>query len=486
VKKRRVGRYVVFEPFARGGMASVHLGRLIADRGFSKLVAVKMAVGTASPTGARSWNSRALEEEARIASRIRHPNVVQPLDFVVEGEDLLVVMEYVHGVALADLARTAATRGTALPYAVTVAIFLDVLRGLHAAHEASDELGRPLGVVHRDVSPQNILVGEDGIARLADFGIAKVMRSTEHTATGIVKGKLGYMPPEQLRGFPLTRQADLFSAGAVLAETLTGIGPVPGEEDPTSWLVDARDAVGVEPLREIVRIATSPNAQDRYATAAEMATALEHALAPARHDEITTTVTTLAGDELDLKRELVRGVEAAALDGEEGKSGKAEEPDVPLSAIALPAPATPERPRFGGRPGRGLLFLSGTAAAILLAFVWTRMTRSSDAAPPPPPPAPAWPVGPAETQGAASASSAPSEVRPTASRQPEGTPSEIADPPAPGSAVPSGPSASAIPQRPKPPRRGSTPTSRPVAPDCQPPFRIDADGKKHYKPECVE
>src|SRR5262249_1693719 len=164
--------------------------------------AIKMAACARGGEGS-SFYARALEEEARIASRIRHANVVQPLDFLVDGEDLFIVMEYVHGVALAHLLRENAGPESALPAPVAAAVLGDVLKGLHAAHEAVDEQGRPLGVVHRDVSPHNVLVGVDGVARLADFGIAKVMRSSEQTATGIVKGKLAYMSPEQLRGFPL-------------------------------------------------------------------------------------------------------------------------------------------------------------------------------------------------------------------------------------------------------------------------------------------
>src|SRR3954471_22193666 len=145
---RRYGRYLVFEEFARGGMASVHLGRLVADRGFSRLVAVKML---SADRAASSFYTRALEDEARIASRVRHPNVVQPLDVVAEQGDVLYVMEYVHGVSLSDLLDEARSAGHGLSREVSIAVMLDILSALHAAHEAKDETGRALGVVHRDV-----------------------------------------------------------------------------------------------------------------------------------------------------------------------------------------------------------------------------------------------------------------------------------------------------------------------------------------------
>jgi eukaryotic-like serine/threonine-protein kinase len=454
VVKRRVGRYVVFEAFARGGMATVHLGRLIADRGFSRLVAVKMAACGVGTSGS-SLNARALEEEARIASRIRHPNVVQPLDFVVDGDDLFVVMEYVHGVAFSKL--LAASPGIPMPTSIVVAIVADVLKGLHAAHEAVDEQGRQLGVVHRDVSPHNVLVGVDGIARLADFGIAKVMRSTEHTATGFVKGKLSYMPPEQLRGFPLTRQADIFSAGAVLAEALSGFSPDRDDDRPTAWIPMAIARIEDPALLEVASIATKADARERYATAAEMMIALTAAVAPGRADAVAERVIALAGDELDLRTELVRSVEAAPLD--DGSPEKASE-RVNLDPHAPPLRPSSSPPNARRRrrspPRRALLFLAGAAIAMVAAVAWARFTKATTEAAPPP----VWPVMPRAV------------VAPVESE----TPTAPNDPPP--------TSAPVVTPRLKSPRVRAS--ARPLGPDCKPPFRIDADGKKHYRPECLE
>lgn len=467
VVKRRVGRYVVFEPFARGGMASVHLGRLIADRGFSRLVAIKMLMPS---HGASSAHARALEAEARIASRIRHPNVVQPLDFVVDGEDLLVVMEYVHGVALSQL--VACSKDEPMPRDVTAAIIGDVLKGLHAAHEATDAQGRPLGVVHRDVSPQNVLVGIDGVARLADFGIAKVMRSRDRTQTGVVKGKRAYMPPEQLRGLPLTRQADIFSAGAVLAEVLSGLSPHPTEDTASQWVAKAMERIGDSALLDVVVVATKPNARDRYATAAEMGAALAAAIAPARAETVGDRVTALAGDELDQRGELVRLAEAEPLD------------DTEESALAAPVRvadsvekhSTRTDPPVGKpartRPARGaLLLLCGAALAFLAAAAWSRLGRG---------PAERTEIAPARATAPEPPSAAPSAPSVTA---PESVPVTSA------SVVK--PSRTAKPGRVRPPTKDA-PTkdaaraARSAATDCKPPYRVDAEGNKHYKPECLQ
>jgi serine/threonine protein kinase len=505
MSRRRVGRYVIFEAFARGGMATVHLGRLIADRGFSRLVAVKMLTRGQSS----SVYARALEEEARIASRIRHPNVVQSLDFVVDGDDFLVVMEYVHGVPLSQLVAAARSTGEPMPSPVSVAVISEVLNGLHAAHEAADERGRPLGVVHRDVSPQNVLVGADGIARLADFGIAKVIGrarmsgGSEQTETGTVKGKLAYMPPEQLRGLPLTRQADIFSAGAVLAEALSGVGPDARDEDPTAWLALAVKAIKDPALLDVVRIATRSDARDRFATAAEMGEALANAAVRARAEAVADRVTALAGDDLEIRSELVRRVEAAPLDedvvplrdDDDDESAPITPPVFPMLATESnvrgettietiepieileraphprPPPPPPSiKPSARSRPPSPLfLFFVGAALVVIATVAYTRFARD-DAAPSSSPPStpPVWPVAPSISVPAA-------------------TPSSPSSPPSPPSPPPPTiPSRSkTLPPTPPPPPPPPPTKPRPTKPDCNPPFRIDADGNKHYKPECT-
>ncbi len=222
-----VGRYVIGETFASGGMGTVHLGRILGAGGFSRIVAVKRLY----PWLARDGEFRQmLLDEARCVSRIRHPNVVPTLDVVEADKDLYVVMEYVHGVSLAHLLKHC--EKAPIPVSVAAGILEGVLSGLHAAHEARGEDGSPLGVVHRDVSPQNILVGADGIARLIDFGIAKAATRLQVTDPGVVKGKIGYMAPEQLVRGLVTRHADVYSCGVVLWEALANrrLGDAHGEE----------------------------------------------------------------------------------------------------------------------------------------------------------------------------------------------------------------------------------------------------------------
>src|SRR5689334_18826919 len=151
-------------------MATVHLGRLLGPVGFSRTVAIKRLHSqfASDPTFVSMF-----VDEARLAARIRHPNVVPTLDVATLGGELLLVMEYVPGESLSGLMRTVFEAGERIPPPVTAAIVCGVLEGLHAAHEARTEDGEPLDIVHRDVSPSNVLVGTDGIARVLDFGIAK-------------------------------------------------------------------------------------------------------------------------------------------------------------------------------------------------------------------------------------------------------------------------------------------------------------------------
>jgi tRNA A-37 threonylcarbamoyl transferase component Bud32 len=191
-------------------------------------------------------------DEARIAGLLRHPNVVSVVDVGEDDEGPFLVMDYVEGVPLTSLVKRALETETQLPIEVALRIAIDVARGLAAAHDLCDSDGAPLHLVHRDVSPHNVLVGFDGIARVTDFGIAKVLgRQSAQTSTGILKGKLGYMSPEQLRFHAPDRRSDLFSLGVVLYELLAGRRLYRGSEgesaalrileEPPPDLADARD-----------------------------------------------------------------------------------------------------------------------------------------------------------------------------------------------------------------------------------------------------
>src|ERR1700742_4409241 len=213
-----VGRYAIFDEIASGGMATVHMGRLLGAAGFSRTVAIKRL----HAQFARDEEFSAMfMDEALLAARIQHPNVVQTLDVVPIDKEILLVMEYVHGVPLSALLGAARRAGQRLQLRVVAGIMAGVLEGLHAAHETRNELGEPLGVVHRDVSPQNVLIGLDGTPRLIDFGVAKAMGKMHATREGQLKGKLAYMSPEQVRGVEVTRLSDVFSAAIILWEALT-------------------------------------------------------------------------------------------------------------------------------------------------------------------------------------------------------------------------------------------------------------------------
>ncbi|HMR81027.1 MAG TPA: serine/threonine-protein kinase, partial [Polyangiaceae bacterium] len=268
---------------AAGGMARVHLGRLVGAVGFSRTVAVKRL----HAQYARDPEFVAMFlDEARLAARIRHPNVVTTLDVVATSGEVFLVMEYIDGDSLSELIKAASRAKTLVPPAIAAHVVAGALRGLHAAHEARDEKGDLLGLVHRDVSPQNILVGTDGVARVLDFGVAKAAGRLQTTEEGHIKGKMAYMAPEQLNSKGVTRRTDLFAAGVVLWETLAcrrlfqGADPgeivgkvLHGEIVAPSTLVP-----GIAPeLDAVVLKALARDPADRFDSAQEMATALEQA-----------------------------------------------------------------------------------------------------------------------------------------------------------------------------------------------------------------
>src|SRR5271154_2384991 len=205
---RSIGRYLLFGEIASGGMATVHFGRLSGPAGFSRTVAIKRL----HPNLAKDPEFVAMFlDEARLAARIRHPNVIPTLDVVATEGEIFLVMDYVQGESLSRLIRAAVARGERIPPDMVAALMVGVLHGLHAAHEAKSDHGEPLGIVHRDVSPHNILVGTDGAARVLDFGVAKAIGRSQNTREGQIKGKLAYMAPEQVRG-SVSRRTDVYAA----------------------------------------------------------------------------------------------------------------------------------------------------------------------------------------------------------------------------------------------------------------------------------
>jgi len=262
-------------------MGTVYVGAVRGAGGFEREVAIKLIHDHLRE---EEQFTADLLEEAKLAVRIRHPNVVGVLDAGEEPEGVYLVMDYVEGDSLAGLMRRMRKMGRAIPAMVGLRILHDALLGLHAAHELIVD-GEPVGLVHRDFTPQNILVGMDGMAKLTDFGVAKAASRSSHTATGLVKGKLHYMPPEQAKAEPIDRRADLWSAGVIAWELLARrrlfidlndaaivLKLVSSSPPP---LRSVRDTIPVA-LEQVVQRALSP-VDERFETALDFARALEEA-----------------------------------------------------------------------------------------------------------------------------------------------------------------------------------------------------------------
>ncbi|MGK3967580.1 protein kinase [Sorangium sp. So ce118] len=308
-----VGGHDVILEIASGGMATAYLARRAGVAGLERLVVLKRVHRHLL---AQPEVLDMLRDEARLAALIRHPHVVSVEDVLEAGGELLLVMPYVEAVPLAALIKDAAGAGERLPPAVASRVLADVLSGLHAAHEARDLQGRPLDVVHRDVSPRNVLVGADGRSLLIDFGIAKAARRAAVTRSGVLKGTFSYMAPEQLRGArDVDRRADLFAAGAVLHEALTGATLFDGQDEASVLLGILADdieapsarAPGVPPeLDRVVLRALARDRDERFPTAADFLEALERAQPPAPAREVAALVERRGGAALAARREAVR------------------------------------------------------------------------------------------------------------------------------------------------------------------------------------
>ena len=311
---RTIGRYVVFDKIASGGMATVHLGRMDGAASFQRTVAIKRL----HPHLARDEDFvHMFLDEARIAARIRHPNVVGVLDVVHEGSELFLVMDYVQGETLSRLRR--AVKPGRVPKQIAVTAMTGVLHGLHAAHDATDEDGRPLHIVHRDVSPQNVMIGVDGVARVLDFGVAKAASRLQTTQDGSLKGKIAYMAPEQLLENTVDRRSDVWAAAIVLWETLTGERLFDAETQagsvrkildmeipaPSSKIPGLPKALDEAVMRGLER-----NPQKRWQTAREMAVALERAMPAATATEIGEWVDAIGGSALGERARRVREIES--------------------------------------------------------------------------------------------------------------------------------------------------------------------------------
>ncbi len=447
---RVIGRYAIHEEIASGGMATVYLGRLDGTGGFSRNVAIKRlhAHLARDPEFVRMFL-----DEARIAARIRHPNVVPVLDVVNTGDEILLVMEYVAGESLARLTRGAAERGERMPVAIAAAVVVGVLRGLHAAHEATDEQGQPLCIVHRDVSPQNIIVGRDGAAHLLDFGVAKAAGQLQTSRNGRIKGKVSYMPPEQARGAEVTRAVDVYAAGVILWELLTGERLFPGDNEGIvlervlfGEVAAPSQKSGPPELDEVVMRAISRDPLERFPTAREMARAIEAAVSVAGTSEV--------GEWLESHGPPPRAPSLPGVGAVEAPQGGDAGSGVrPASATSGPSRGSATRP--WSRIAMATLVVAVASGVALLAV--RRMERGLPS------------------------SSTPATVTAAPPVAPPPSVSAVVPPPAEAAS-----SSSPVMPAPRPAvRPAASPPARSGRDGCNPPYTVGSDGVKQYKVQCL-
>jgi serine/threonine-protein kinase len=332
-------------------MATIHLGRWIGAGGFQRTVAVKALHPV---LGADKGFRDMFFDEARLAARIRHPNVVGIVDVIDDDGELYIVMEYVEGVTLAQLAGEARRLKKVIPPGIVKRIMCGVLAGLHAAHVARDEHGTPLGVIHRDVSPDNIVIGADGYARLIDFGIARALGRYAATQAGWVKGKPSYLAPEQVKGETLDHRTDIWGTSVVLWQALTGKrlfrGSSPAEivhkilMQPITPVSALRSGIGTD-LDTVVLKGLARDRRARWASAAQMAEALEATGGMASHRATGAWVEAVAAERIEKARALVAVVESTALSDDVDARVSAAPPEARVSL-------TLEEPNFHDEPSR--------------------------------------------------------------------------------------------------------------------------------------
>lgn len=410
-RPKRLGEYDVLLTLATGGMGEVKLARRSGPAGFQKLFAIKVLHPhlASEPTLVESFR-----REAMLAARVHHPNVVHTFELGQAdppespepddppGPTFFLVMEHVEGESLGAVLRAYAERGEIPPWPVMTRIVRDAAAGLQAAHDAKSDDGAPLGIVHRDVSPPNILVGTNGVARVVDFGIAKAFAEAASVATGKLRGKLSYMSPEQVRGDPLDGRSDVFSLGAVLYESVCGIRPFRAEHEmetvknvlereppPISQLVS-----NVPPVLEAaISSALAKDRDKRCASARDLARMLDECLRvtpqPVTDEDVGAELMRLLGTRITERRSRVRqALRALGTQDTTPSSGSMRPPPSPPSGstellrpetpvvVESPTPAEalpPPGPHIGWRTvvSACLLVAAGAGGALLA-------VRSSD------------------------------------------------------------------------------------------------------------
>lgn len=497
---RVIGRYALYGEIASGGMATVHFGRLIGPVGFSRTVAVKRL----HPQYAKDPEFVSMFlDEARVAARIQHPNVVPTLDVVAMEGELFLVMEYIEGESLARILRALRADRIRIPPRIVGSIVSNILYGLHAAHEAKSERSEALEIVHRDVSPQNVLVGVDGAARVLDFGVAKASGRVQTTREGQIKGKLAYMPPEQLAGDKVDRRVDIYAASVVLWEALTAQRLFDGENEAvvlqkvlTGEIVPPSQIVpGLPPaVDEIVLRGVARNPNHRFATAHEMAVALEETLGIESPRKVGEFVASIAGDAIARRAATVKEIESVSSDITMGSAVTLVEGNLRATAqgarYAAAPPSSPDNsqltrmssvsisasgPSFPPQKRRGWLYAAialGIIGVLGTTILVTRPATPEAGAQPPMVTPPPQRVSVSEPSGEPS-------IEPAASAAPVASTSASAAPTV--ALQPTG----RLPPRVQPgiPRTGDPGTPQPK-PNCEPPYRIEG-GIRKIKKECM-
>jgi serine/threonine protein kinase len=359
-----LGRYELLVPLAQGGTASVWAARMTGSRGFEKIVAVKVML---SEFEEEDQAESMFLDEARLVSRIKHPNVAEVLDLGEQDGALYIVMEWVDGEPLHVIVREAKAKG-GLPVALAVRIVAHAAHGLHAAHELRDERGELLGLVHRDVSPQNILVSHRGGVKVIDFGVAKASSNLQRTTVGQMKGKIAFMAPEQLLSQQVDRRTDVFALGVVLYQLLTNKHPFRGDNDFVT-MANTRDKRPVAPPRSLVASlppeldavvvkALSKPREERYPTMLEFARALDRAVPPTPDvdAELARWMGSILTDRTARKKQAIRDAirasnERAGVQSSVGRDSARLVPDLePPPSVDLPAAAPPLAPAAPAPP----------------------------------------------------------------------------------------------------------------------------------------
>ncbi len=534
-----VGRYLLHRQIARGGMATIHIARLVGDEGFSRIVAAKRLL----PEFAEDPDFVTMFlDEARVASKIHHSNVVPVLDVVATDDDVILIQEYVHGAALDKLLRLARQERAHVPIRIAVAIATQVLAGLQAAHDTSDEVGMPLNIVHRDVSPQNIMVAVDGAARLLDFGVAKATMAAHITREHTFKGKIAYSAAEQLHGAS-TCQSDVYSLAVVLWEAIVGrrlYQGAAGESEIVAKIMTGQvptiaESLGAErdqlpagrwaelvALEPVLRTGLAFRLVDRWSSARAFAEALVTKVPPAPMTEVAAWVRSLGRELIDKNDKLLAEEEASwrrsttplgrELRTASEQRGIALTPELEVEISQVAPTAIPVAGGFARWRRPALVGIGALATVVIgLAFALAGSPAAPQGTPPPSP------LAPAPTAAAVVAPSPPVTPAPRAAplaavRPPPPEPIEAPtiEPTAIEIRVARSPAAT-IAKRPpvverrrrverpaptvaKAPAPRPPPEPTPIAPavapppepgaDCSPPYYFDGP-KKIFKPDCL-